>query len=548
MSATLFAIPGPGPVRSLPAGYPAPTQELEFTLVLRRKPHTPQDAAPLDALLGQLPHQRQYLTHAELADATGADAADVATLEAYLQPFGIQIKNTSLLLRQATLAGSVQAFEQAFATEIAAFQAAGQPQVLALASPLRVPAPLHELLYAVQPLSPPVRKEWRPTPKPTPVPPHLLKGFGAEAEAAGSPTSYSVPELAQAYRFPAEATGAGQVVGIVELGGQFSHEDLAQYFASLGRPQPEIIEVGTSPNPGTAQLEVTMDVEIVGALLPQAKLVVYYAHTLAGALQAIVADEANKPTVVSISWAGSEYNYTAQEVQLLNDLCYQAALLGITLVAASADLGAFNGLAFPNVSLPSSNPLVLGCGGTTATLLNGALTQEVVWNEIFNNNPADRMSSGGGVSHLYPLPYYQGRAVPGYPYSLPQSGARGVPDLAAHASGQPGYQLIYNGQPALSGGTSAATPLVAALLALLNEQLGYRLGFVNAVLYALAGSAAFRPITQGNNSFYAAAPYWNPCTGLGSPVGEQLLALLQQVERTGALAPLAPTPDDQATT
>lgn len=544
MSENLFAIPGSAPLRSLPAGYPAPSQEIEFTLTLRRKSAPPQATAPPDALLSQLPHQRHYLTHAELAEATGADAADVATLEAYFQPFGIHLKSTSLLLRRVTLAGSVQAFEQAFATEIAAFQAASPTQFLATTAPLRVPAPLHELIFAVQPLQPPVRKEWRPTPKPTPLSPYLLKGF--EADAPGPPTSYSVPELAQAYRFPTGATGAGQVVGIVELGGQFSAADLAQYFTSLGRPQPEIIEVGTSPNPTTAQLEVTMDVEIVGALLPQAKVVVYYAVTLAEALQAIVADEDNKPSVVSISWAGSEHNYTAQEVQTLNDLCYQAALLGITLVAASADLGAFNGLSFPNVSLPSSNPLVLGCGGTTATIAAGALTQEVVWNEIFNNNPADRMSSGGGFSHLYPLPGYQGRAVASYPYPLLQSGARGVPDLAAHASGQPGYQLIFNGQPTLSGGTSAATPLVAALLALLNEQLGYRLGFVNAVLYALAGSPAFNPITQGNNSFYAAAPYWNPCTGLGSPVGEQLLALLQQAEHVGSSATPALSPDDQA--
>jgi kumamolisin len=184
------------------------------------------------------------------------------------------------------------------------------------------------------------------------------------------------------------------------------------------------------------------------------------------------------------------------------------------------------------VSLPSSNPLVLGCGGTIDTLADGHLQSQVVWNEASGQD-----ASGGGYSMLYPQPYYQYRAVGKYPYQ--KSTMRGVPDVAADASGVQGYRVVFNGQDVVIGGTSAATPFTAALLTLISQQLGYRLGFLSSVLYGFAGSEAFRPITEGNNQLYNAAPYWNPCTGLGSLVGEQLLQLLQRLENASTLAPAA---------
>ena len=71
------------------AGYPSPSKEVEVNLALRRKPLT-ADTAPLNELFDQLPQQRRYYTHDELSAATGGYPEDLAAIEAYFQPFGIQ--------------------------------------------------------------------------------------------------------------------------------------------------------------------------------------------------------------------------------------------------------------------------------------------------------------------------------------------------------------------------------------------------------------------------------------------------------------------------
>jgi kumamolisin len=78
------------------------------------------------------------------------------------------------------------------------------------------------------------------------------------------------------------------------------------------------------------------------------------------------------------------------------------------------------------------------------------------------------------------------------------------------------------------GGTSAVAPLIAGLVMLLNQKLNRRMGFINPSLYALDQSSDFRDITMGNNGAYSATFGWDACTGLGSPLGTQLLQALQQ--------------------
>jgi hypothetical protein len=181
-----------------------------------------------------------------------------------------------------------------------------------------------------------------------------------------------------------------------------------------------------------------------------------------------------------------------------------------------------------HVDYPASDPLCLGCGGT---LLQPTPTgvSEVVW------HPGQNDGTGGGVSRVFPLPDYQVSA--GVPTAANPIGPimRGVPDVAGDASQESGYHVLCDGQffpdPANQvppvGGTSAVAPLWAGLIALLNQGLGRRLGFVNPQLYALSASGAFRDITSGNNGDYQAGAGWDACTGLGTPDGQKLLAALQ---------------------
>ncbi|MGA8351201.1 MAG: hypothetical protein WB773_25640, partial [Isosphaeraceae bacterium] len=101
---------------------------------------------------------------------------------------------------------------------------------------------------------------------------------------------------------------------------------------------------------------------------------------------------------------------------------------------------------------------------------------------------------------------------------------RGVPDVSGDADPNTGYNILVDGQAMPIGGTSAVAPLWAALVTLLNQKLGKPVGFLNPILYANPG--ALNDITEGSNGDYNAGPGWDPCTGLGSPNGMKLLAVL----------------------
>jgi kumamolisin len=113
--------------------------------------------------------------------------------------------------------------------------------------------------------------------------------------------------------------------------------------------------------------------------------------------------------------------------------------------------------------------------------------------------------------------------------------------VAGDADPDTGYDVLVDGEQMVVGGTSAVAPLWAALVLLLSQKLNRRLGFINPSLYNQDQASDFRDITTGNNGAYTAASGWDPCTGLGSPRGAQLLqgpqaavAQSQKTERTHA--------------
>ncbi|MGA8655030.1 MAG: hypothetical protein WB586_02690 [Chthoniobacterales bacterium] len=107
--------------------------------------------------------------------------------------------------------------------------------------------------------------------------------------------------------------------------------------------------------------------------------------------------------------------------------------------------------------------------------------------------------------------------------------ARGIPDIAGNADPDSGYQLVQSGiNIGAVGGTSAAAPLYAALVALMNASLGTRLGWLNPGLYSAPYATVFRDINDGGSNAdgapgYTAGPGWDACTGLGSVIGTSLM-------------------------
>jgi kumamolisin len=355
--------------------------------------------------------------------------------------------------------------------------------------------------------------------------PHLRRHAHAAASASFTPV-----QVAEAYAFPPGTTGKGQNVGIIELGGGFDTGDLTTYFQGLGIDAPAVTAVsvdGGQNSPGTdsnADGEVMLDIEVVGAVAPDAAIAVYFApNTDQGfidALSSAVHDTTHKPSVISVSWGESEDAWSAQARIQMEQVLMEAAGLGVTVTVASGDNGSSDAVSDgqQHADFPASAPHALACGGTSLQASGTTIDTETVWNDGSG-------ATGGGISRQFAMPSYQAGA--NLPVNVDtQATGRGVPDVCGDADPLTGYVIRVDGAEETIGGTSAVAPLWAGLIARLDEQLGTPLGFVQPVLYPLLGSGSFHDITSGDNGSYAAAAGWDACTGLGSPDGTALAAAL----------------------
>jgi len=361
--------------------------------------------------------------------------------------------------------------------------------------------------------------------------PHLVRLRKSEGivKAKAVTVSYTSPQLAKLYNFPAGLDGNKQCIAIIELGGGYQAKDIQAYFKALNITQPKVTAIsvdGARNAPGSdADGEVVLDIEVAGGIANKAKIAVYFApNTDKGFIDAIntaVHDKHNNPSVISISWGAAEKEWTSQAMQAMDQSFQAAAAMGVTVFCAAGDDGS-NDQGNDNLAhadFPSTSPFVTGCGGTKLDA-----SGETTW----NNGPGS--ATGGGVSDFFPLPSWQSKAD--VPPSANPGGkvGRGAPDIAGDADPNTGYVVMLNGQNDVFGGTSAVAPLWAGLIALINQKLGKPIGYLNPLLYnQLVKSGAFRDITVGNNGAYKAGPGWDACTGFGTPDGTKLLDALSKL-------------------
>lgn len=357
--------------------------------------------------------------------------------------------------------------------------------------------------------------------------------------------------------------GQGQTVVIIDSYGSPSlQHDVATFDQQFNLPPVKLqilSPLGTTPfNPGDSEMtgwqgETSLDVEMVHALAPEASIVVLISPVdetegVAGLPQFLQLEQYavshHLGSIISQSWAASEVSLSdaAGQAEIAQwETFYQQATQQqhITFLSSSGDSGATDYVNFdsatnqlgplsttPTTSFPDDSPWVTAVGGTTLSPL-GSGYSEVVWNR--------GGASGGGVSQFF--------ATPSFQQGLPQSdqqilnGKRGVPDVAAAADPNTGLAIYYGGQWTLAGGTSAAAPLWAGVMAVADQVAGHPLGYINPSLYKIGASSqyasAFRDVTEGDNSFngvqgYSAAPGWDPATGLGTPNAANLIPALIQ--------------------
>jgi subtilase family serine protease len=350
--------------------------------------------------------------------------------------------------------------------------------------------------------------------------------------------------------------GRGQtIVDIVSYGDPTLQQDLKVFDQEFQLPPAtvqQLAPLGTVPyNPGNADMsgwagETALDVEVMHALAPGAHIIVLTSPVdetegTIGLPQFLQLEQYavnhQLGQIFCESFVATEVTFPdAQSQQFLQNFAkfvQQATTKqGWTFFAASGDHGAtdYNSVQSTTVSptrtvdFAPDMPWVVAVGGTT--LMRNATHNgftETAWS-----------GSGGGFSKFFSEPDYQ--------KTLPQSlqkqfnGQRGLPDVAADADPTTGLAIYSQGQWEMGGGTSASQPLWTALMAVADQMAGHALGFINPALYKVGTSARadvdFRDITTGNNTYYSgnvtvqgynAVPGWDPVTGFGAPIANQLL-------------------------
>jgi subtilase family serine protease len=494
---------------------------------------------------------RHFLTPRQVHARFGPRRGAAAAVRAWLNRHHLSTRpalGDGLLLPATGPAGGIEA---AFRTVIDRVRLSDGRTALINRRAPRVPADLRRQVSAVIGLSTVHLPGSALVPGPVP---------GPRACRAARTTRHVYPAawLARAYKFDPlyrqHDLGQHVTVALFELA-DYANRDIRAYTRCY-RVHPPIgrvrVDGGTSvAASGEGTLEATADVEVVAALAPRARVLVYEAP-LAGGDRSVVDTygaiaQQDRAQVVSSSWGGCEPLAGTAVIRIEARLFQEMALQGQSMMAAAGDPGSEGclpdvqeipaRLAYSlQVGNPASQPFVTAVGGTSITRYGSPPVQSA-WNQTpvgmgfpvpFNGRHGrpgkypGNLAGGGGISRMWWMPPWQaafvrGRHASGARCGAPRgTGCREVPDVSALAAigtkGTRGYVIYgtagaFRGQGWLTaGGTSLATPLWAALTALADRGApGHRLGLLSPGLYRIARSdpRAFTDVAAGNNDYLA---------------------------------------------
>ncbi|MCI4357294.1 MAG: PKD domain-containing protein [Thermoplasmata archaeon] len=494
------------------------------------------------------PGFRHYLNPSQVAEMFGPSATQYAAAVAEFRSAGLSVQ-TSPDRTMLIAAGPADKVAAAFGTSFESYRSVGRtffshptPAVLPGGLPWSGALGLGNVT-PIRPAASPSRSAAAPLAGCTGsggsgfMPCQIQKGYNLTGLLAGG------------------SNGTGHVLAVVDAydGTEPQSQlqtDLARFDSATGTPAGNVsylYPVPTSNNLNSTStgwgFEESLDIEWARAMAPGAALKMTFAPDATSGLYAsvdwLVAHRA--ANVLSLSWGENDvgvYNAfstscssgcnatTDGSYALLHPVMEAAALEGITVLSATGDCGSASGTSGISTDYPSSDPYVVGVGGTVLTLTGAnAYSSEVAWsgNATGKSSPGcfNQGGSGGGYSP-FPRPYWQ--VATGFPANRT---VRGVPDVAAIAAGA-GLFVSYQSFNVSASGTSAACPVWAGIVTDIDSFAGANLGFVTPSLYDAAkapGPKAFHDVTTGSNGYHAGVG-WDPVTGLGSPNAGILAPLL----------------------
>jgi pseudomonalisin len=515
--------------------------------------------ADRQARLDQLLHEQQdpasanyqrWLTPEEFGSQFGPDPEDIAAVETWLTSHGFTVAERAKGGTWINFSGTTAQVKRAFRTEIHDYQVNGHLRHANATAP-EIPRGLAATVSGVVTLHNFPRKSML---KKGPVPPAAgplpayTSGTGTHTLAPGDFAAiYNVAPL-----YAAGIDGSGQAIAIVGRTHPAA-SNWSGFRSSFGLPAnpPVVIVNGTDPGDTGADEdgEADLDVEWSGAVAKGATIKFVVSKSTFSTdgvdLSAQYIVNQNLAAVMSTSFGSCESQMGASENAFFNNLWQQAAAQGITSLVSTGDNGAA-GCDDPNATTGTlaavnglaSTPYNVAVGGTQfndgvgsfwnpTNFADGSSAlgyiPETAWNESANQSGGSGLwSTGGGASSIYAKPIWQ--AVAG----VPGDGKRDIPDLSLSAASHDGYRVMTQGSWASFGGTSASSPSLAGLMALVVQKTGVRQGNANTRLYQLAaaqyafsGAAVFHDITAGSNGVPGVggnfcAPAYDLATGLGS--------------------------------
>jgi subtilase family serine protease len=596
----------PGPARSLAAS----SGQLTVQVWLAQQEAAAERYATAVATPGD-PLFRHYLSPARYTARFGATASEARTVESWLRGTGFSDVATDPERNYVRATASVAVIDQALHIQVGYYAA----RLRGYDRAISVPAALDASVLGVTGLDNAAPAMTSALARSSPgsssggnngsfpcsawygqhYASHLPEIFGATR----FPTQlcgYSAKQLRSAYGYTAKYSGQGQKIALIELGlTPYMFRTLQDYARANDITAPaatryEEIGIGRGDDCGTPfGVEEQTDVEASYIMSPGATHLVvggdtcdngdYGLQALFDADTAVLDGNGGDPlaSIVSNSWEGFSENQPAFIGDVEHALLVRAAAEGVGMYFATGDNS--------GVLTPASDPYAIAVGGTSLGIgAANARVMETGWSTGLFSDTSDSWAfegadgaGGGGPSLLWAQPAYQRGVVP--PSLARAPGDRGglvrtIPDVSADADPFTGMAigmltLSASGRPVgysqtPVGGTSLATPIVAALVADAQQGLARSFGFIDPVLYRLARTRAFRdvdPVTARTASQYHALACsvaacgvlslvnfddqgysmpgytgqvtragYDTMTGIGTPNGPDFIALVRKLE------------------
>jgi len=347
--------------------------------------------------------------------------------------------------------------------------------------------------------------------------------------ASSTPRTYTGPQdclfdrvtpecLRTAYGL--NSTSAGQPASsnaqAVIVNQHFKPADLASFEQKHGLPAQPVAKL-IGQNDDTAGDEASLDLQFIiamGQLVPT--YWVYINGHVANPFASWITWASNTsdlPHVHSLSVGEPEGDFARDNggeiaIQRMNDEMAALGARGVSLVFASGDSGFA-----AQQKYPAASPVVTSVGGVT---LGTVFKEDGITVDGETTGGFSSLASNGAQTYQHAaVDHFLHDTTGSRPQHNLNASRRCVPDLAAYSTE---FYIVQDGSETVIGGTSAAAPVVAGMLSLINDALiaaGHTpLGFANPFLYANAD--AFLDVTRGGNRGYDAVQGYDPASGLGT--------------------------------